>query len=463
MHTLSAPGSRVKQRAKMFIVSHYDIAAICVAFFPRVPAILWRCCGQDLAMLEAELSSINGVRAGQKSRDKKGSTCAMLKNNSRGEFNASETCAKMTGGPNPAIAHHMYTALTPQLFGDDMNSSLAQLYQSPIVTQATGDYQMSNVSILIHRLGAAPDTHGVYTMRNRMMGQLKPNPASCSQERCTQTFRPFPCACYGGGAAYHALLPQPKQVHVVSRTKEWALAGVEFSPNDAFIANSQQRGTGLVFANDHHSTVALPHLTGEKWGLVQEDLMFVQRCGSCNYGGPSLFQVYNAGSLVQRGEWWFMAADDAEGKAMGYAAMRAAYGGTEFSNATGLATLIGGELNLLDVWSPLLLIAGSPTEHGTLEEFAAQVEKAPLTVSADRSRVSFGWRGHTFEFIPGPSTWQGNWSLPTIDGKPIDIDPPFVYSSPHMSAQLDSDVVTAGYGDYRLRYDFGDDTITRIS
>merc|ERR1739848_277565 len=104
-------------------------------------------------------------------------------------------------------------------------------------------------------------------------------------------------------------------------------------------------------------------------------------------------------------------------------------------------------------WSPLLLIAGSPTEHGTLEAFAAQVEKAPLTVSADRSSVSFGWRGHTFEFIPGPSTWQGNWSLPTIDGKPIDIDPPFVYSSPHMSAKLDSDVVTAGYGDYQLRYD----------
>ena len=85
------------------------------------------------------------------------------------------------------------------------------------------------------------------------------------------------------------------------------------------------------------------------------------------------------------------------------------------------------------------------------------------TVSADRSSVSFGWRGHKFEFIPGPSTWQGNWSLPTIDGKPIDIDPPFVYSSPHMSAKLDSDVVTASYGDYQLRYDFGDDTITLIS
>ena len=32
-----------------------------------------------------------------------------------------------------------------------------------------------------------------------------------------------------------------------------------------------------------------------------------------------------------------------------------------------------------------------------------------------------------------------------------------------MSAKLDSDVVTASYGDYQLRYDFGDDTITRIS
>jgi hypothetical protein len=46
-------------------------------------------------------------------------------------------------------------------------------------------------------------------------------------------------------------------------------------------------------------------------------------------------------------------------------------------------------------------------------------------------------------------------------GKPIDIDPPFVYSSPHMNALLGSDVVTASYGNYELQYDFSDDTITR--
>jgi hypothetical protein len=79
LHTLSSPGSRVHIRAKMFI---------------------------DLAMLEAELSSIEGVRAGQKSRDKK-ATCP--------------TCSKK--GCNPALAHHMYTALTPQLYGDDMDGT----------------------------------------------------------------------------------------------------------------------------------------------------------------------------------------------------------------------------------------------------------------------------------------------------------------------------------------------------
>ena len=62
----------------------------------------------DLAMLEAELASLNGVRAGQKSRDKK-ATCP--------------TCGK-SGGANPALAHHMYTALTPELYGDDLNGQL---------------------------------------------------------------------------------------------------------------------------------------------------------------------------------------------------------------------------------------------------------------------------------------------------------------------------------------------------
>ena len=266
LYTLSAPASRVRKRAKMFI---------------------------DLAMLEAELSSITGVRAGQKSRDKK-ALCP--------------TCSHSgADAADPALAHHMYTALTPQLYGDDVNGAVGRLYQASLAQQQVGDYQMGNVSILIHKFGAAPDTKGTFTMQNRMMGQIdSKGTATCSKDRCTETFRPYPCACEGGGS-WHPLLRQPRQIHVVSHTPAYALAGVMFSPNDAFVANCQQRGTGLVFSNVDHSAVALPHLTGEKWGVIDQDVMLVQRCGSCNYGGAALFQVYNASSAWQHGDWWFMA------------------------------------------------------------------------------------------------------------------------------------------------------------
>ena len=43
---------------------------------------------------------------------------------------------------------------------------------SYIVMVQVGDYEMGNVSILIHRFGASAETGGVFTMRNRMMGQV---------------------------------------------------------------------------------------------------------------------------------------------------------------------------------------------------------------------------------------------------------------------------------------------------
>lgn len=52
--------------------------------------------------------------------------------------------------------------------------------------------------------------------------------------------------------------------------------------------------------------------------------------------------------------------------------------------------------------------------------------------------------------------------LPTIDGKSIDVDPPFLYKSPHMNADVGSDVVMASYEGYGLKYDFGNDRITRV-
>jgi hypothetical protein len=161
---------------------------------------------------------------------------------------------------------------------------------------------------------------------------------------------------------------------------------------------------------------------GEKWGTVNQDLMIVQRCGSCNYGGPSAFQLFNLTSVWQgQGDWWFASAGSgmAGQAAMGWAAMRAAYGGATFENSTSpRSARVCGNIGLNDVWSPLLLIAGGASEYGTVQNFTSQVEAAPFT-AVKRSHVSFRWRGRSYGFTPGPSTWKGNWSLPTIDGTPV--------------------------------------------
>ena len=210
--------------------------------------------------------------------------------------------------------------------------------------------------------------------------------------------------------------------------------------------------------------MALPHLTGEKWGIIDRDVMLVQRCGSCNYGGPAQFNVYNASAIWQQGDWWFAAAGDAGGGGtVGWAAMRPAWGGCNFTNATSAAAkLLSAAIFLRDTWSPLVIVAGSAAEYGTVTNFSAQIASATVSTDATHSHVGLEWKGRVFGFTPGPGTWKGEWTLPTLDGKPVDVDPPFVYSSPHLNAAVGSEVVTASYGTtYTLKYNFGDDTITR--
>ena len=77
------------------------------------------------------------------------------------------------------------------------------------------------------------------------------------------------------------------------------MGGVEFSPNDFFSPNSQQRWIGLIMNDYNHTALGMPHLTGEKWSLVAEDIMISTRCATCNYGGNSLVKIYNTVSLVR--------------------------------------------------------------------------------------------------------------------------------------------------------------------
>lgn len=200
LHDLPS-SSRVRMRAKMFI---------------------------DIAMVEAEQASIAGVRAGQKSRCKKGG------------FSHSE-----------GITHSFYTSCTPQLYGTDLGTWPSNNTVLPasnrIIENEAGWYEMSNVSILAHVLGKSPKTDGSYMVQNRLIGQVDvAQTVKCSEARCNATLRPAGCTCTHGADAgepnsHYTMLPVSNQVHTIWHTPSYALGGVMFSPNDYFSPNSQQR------------------------------------------------------------------------------------------------------------------------------------------------------------------------------------------------------------------------------
>ena len=147
----------------------------------------------------------------------------------------------------------------------------------------------SNVSVLMHLLGKSPESNGEYLMQNRIIGEVNSTQVTtCSPARCKGTLRPTGCICTKGAEAGKgsngAYLMEPKsdQVHTIWMTSSYGMGAVVFSPNDYFSPNSQQRWVGLIFSDFNHTALGMPHLTGEKWGIVDEDIMLLQRCGTCS-------------------------------------------------------------------------------------------------------------------------------------------------------------------------------------
>ena len=134
----------------------------------------------DIAMVEAEQFAINGVRGGQKSRNKKDDI---------GHFSG--------------LYGTMYGSIARMLCGDIDNGHK----DARIIDIETSSYQMSNVSDLMHELGKAPETNSTYTVRNRMIGEISKN----------RSLRMFAIVS--------------NQVHHVQMTPSYSLGGVDFLPS----------------------------------------------------------------------------------------------------------------------------------------------------------------------------------------------------------------------------------------
>ena len=428
---LDMPSSaRVRQRARMFV---------------------------DIAFTEAEQFGLHGVRGGQKSRSKKDDL-----------------------GHNSGLFGTMYGSIAPIFYGDNLTTT--QKGGARIITLETQrDYQMSNVSVLMHELGKSPETGGSYAVRNRMLGQFDPNRT----------------------ADGHMFAYPSDQVHHVEMTPSYSLGAVEFFPKkESFIANTQLRWTGLIFGNPEFTTISLPHSTGEKWSMVDRDVLINQRCKTCYYGGNPGMQVAHltGRNLWTVNNWTFFEALNATRTGQSaWAAVRPAWGGFKplprpamphgchVCNCqvtagrycpghcfNGECDKVGYNITSGMFWSndffaPLIFVVGEEKNFpGGADGFANAVLDAPLTVTntslngAVPESVVFEWRARKYEFFPMNGTKE-SYRLPEINGVPMDTSPDFTYQGPHLNAPLNGDVVTLSYTkDYAIKYDFGSDTVTRV-
>ena len=281
----------------------------------------------DIAMVSAAQREVGGVTGGVKSRCKKDYGVA-------------------------SIGKSMFSSVTPQIFGEDMAEVQPDRRwgDAQVIGIQAGFYEAPGIAILIKVLGASPSTNGVYTSRDRMIGEIPPSDyLQCGPARCAATLRPSPCFCTGGNDlgknssnyTYTTLLANSSQVHVLHRTPQYALGAVSFSPSSAFSPGSQQRWVGLIFSNIVHSSIGLPHLTGEKWSVVGDNgVMIAGKCASCNYGGNSSAVIYNASRSWRApaagqpdASWVVVEATDASGEAA-WGAVIPAWGAAAFTNTT---------------------------------------------------------------------------------------------------------------------------------
>ena len=127
----------------------------------------------------------------------------------------------------------------------------------------------------------------------------------------------------------------------------------------------------------------MPHLTGEKWSLVDEDVMILQTCGSCNYGGRSLVHMYNTtlAQLTQRCGFTMRSVKDIGGRDA-YAAVRSAWGGDHITSSCSGDSCRNHPTQLMpaDPWAPLVLLTGMEAEYGTFANFSATVCATKLDV-----------------------------------------------------------------------------------
>lgn len=101
-----------------------------------------------------------------------------------------------------------------------------------------------------------------------------------------------------------------------------------------------------------------------------------------------------------------------------------------------------------------LLHAGDLSSHGSFARFRKILRACPLVVTADKVDYRSGEGSQHLEMFRYDLAARESFSLPRINGTPLDLNPAAVYQSPFLNGVSNSDRITVTVGPVRQILDF---------
>ena len=370
----------------------------------------------DLAFIEEEQISVRGRRGGGRSRAYSG-----------------------------ANAFESYKNLLYASEGQPAGSSHSRVIE-------TSRYQLPAEAIYL-RKQTFPAAKS-FVIRNRVLGELAP-----------------------GAEGEHRLAADSALVNMAYRTPHYLLGSTLQDPSLAMVdpttsnkvlkytgISRQNRACGMLFDDPATNEICavypvIGHGGGGRpqhsfWSVQHENVLILQRIAPLglttigSYHTDAISIGFEGKSLkkVEEGGWIFAS----NGKA--FVGVKFLDGGHVWDEKRALATpanfVKGTDM------SRILLHAGDIASHGSFDAFKADVLACCLSVTPDKVDYQFGPATNHLEVVRYDAKAIERFTLPLINGKPVDLRPAKTFQSPYLNGDFGSDKISVSVGPVTRVLDF---------
>jgi len=229
----------------------------------------------------------------------------------------------------------------------------------------------------------------------------------------------------------------------------------------------QNRACGMLFDDPSSPeicavSVVIEHGSGGRpqhsfWSVQHENVLILQRIapmggstlGSYSTGTVGIGFSGNGLNKIEDSGWIFAT----NGKA--FVGVKFLDGGYVWDEQRTLATPANFE-QATDK-SRILIHAGDIDSHGSFDKFKADVLASKLVVTPDKVDYQFGPSNNHLEVTIYDAKAHDRFTLPLINGKPVDLRPSKTYQSPYLNGDFGSDCITVTVGPIKRVFDFAEE------